>query len=343
MAEKELKLPKGFKAQSAGEGDIKNVLILKNKVSRHYQGVEDYSLAKLRNEWETPGFSPEQSVRLVFSPRGELVGELEVWDLSQPPVHPWLWMDVDPECKEAQTLREYLLSWGEERSCQALEKVDPGVRVSMRISAFHENQEAAELFERKGFDLIRHFFQMRYEMEGRPQDPEWPEGISLRRYDPKKDAEEVYRIDDEVFSDHFGYVEEPFEEGYQRFMHHMTEQKTYDPDLWFLAVEGDEIVGICLCRKWSAEDRNAGYISSLGVRRPWRRRGIALALLRHAFVTFHERGKSKVDLGVDAENLTGAMRLYQEAGMRIHHQYDLYEKEIRPGEEISVTDLNNRS
>jgi ribosomal protein S18 acetylase RimI-like enzyme len=60
-------------------------------------------------------------------------------------------------------------------------------------------------------------------------------------------------------------------------------------------------------------------------------------------VTFYERGKSKVDLGVDAENLTGAMRLYQEAGMRIHHQYDLYEKEIRPGEEISVTDLNNRS
>ncbi len=341
MAEEALRLPDAYHVRAADECDLKDVLTLSNKVSQHYQGVRDITFDRLKNEWETPGFDPQKSIRLVFSPTQDLVGEVEVWDLAQPPVHPWVWMTVDPDCSAAHGVRGFLLDWGEERSRESLPRVDPDIRVSMRVSIYHENRDSAALLEERGFQCIRHFFQMRYKMEDPPPAPEWPEGISLRRYDPERDSEKVYRVDDEVFQDHFGYVEEPFEEGYERFMHHMTDPETYDPDLWFLAVEDDEIVGICICRKWSQEDRDAGHISSLGVRCPWRRRGIALALLRHAFHEFYKRGKSKVDLGVDAENLTGAMRLYRKAGMVVHHQYDLYEKELRPGKEISVTDLGS--
>ena len=77
----------------------------------------------------------------------------------------------------------------------------------------------------------------------------------------------------------------------------------------------------------------------LGVRGPWRKRGIGLALLRHAFGEFYRRGKRKAGLGVDAENLTGALRLYKNAGMHVHQAFNIFEKEIRPGREISVQSL----
>jgi len=62
-------------------------------------------------------------------------------------------------------------------------------------------------------------------------------------------------------------------------------------------------------------------------------------LLRHAFCEYYRRGYEGVSLGVDAENLTGALKLYKKVGMDVHRQFDLYEKELRPGEEISVESL----
>ena len=60
----------------------------------------------------------------------------------------------------------------------------------------------------------------------------------------------------------------------------------------------------------------------------WRRRGVGLALLRHTFREFHLRGDTHVGLGVDAENPTGATRLYERAGMRVINELVLYEKEL---------------
>jgi GNAT superfamily N-acetyltransferase len=78
----------------------------------------------------------------------------------------------------------------------------------------------------------------------------------------------------------------------------------------------------------------------MGVRRPWRRKGIALALLHHSFGECWRRGKKRVMLGVDTDSLTGAVDLYKKAGMYIHHQTDLYELELRPGREFSKTGLD---
>jgi ribosomal protein S18 acetylase RimI-like enzyme len=76
------------------------------------------------------------------------------------------------------------------------------------------------------------------------------------------------------------------------------------------------------------------WVQSLGVRRPWRRQGLALALLHHLFGASYRRGITKVGLGVDTESLTGATRLYEKAGMQIYRQWDTYEKELRPGEDL---------
>ena len=121
----------------------------------------------------------------------------------------------------------------------------------------------------------------------------------------------------------------------------MTGDDSYDPLLWFLAVdENNEILAICLCRRYGAEDKEAGYVSSLGVKRPWRRQGIAQALLLEAFGEYYRCGKNKVDLGVDAESLTGATDLYKKVDMFVLRQYDLYEKVLRPGKDVSVNALD---
>jgi len=181
---------------------------------------------------------------------------------------------------------------------------------------------------------------MRIDMDGPVSDPEWPEGITLKPYDHETDAEAVYLADIEAFRDHFGFIEQPFEDGFRDFMQMMTGYENFDPTLWFIAMDGDEIAGISLCRPNSYDDPDLGFVNTLAVRRPWRKRGLGLALLRHSFNEFYRRGRRKVGLGVDAENLTGALRLYEKAGMHVHRQYNLYEKELRPGKEISVQSLS---
>ena len=109
---------------------------------------------------------------------------------------------------------------------------------------------------------------------------------------------------------------------------------------YWITMDGEEIAGLNYCRPHFHADQELGWVASLGVRRPWRKRGLGLALLRHSFHEFYRRGKRKVGLGVDAENLTGALRLYEKAGMRVHQTHDRYEKEIRPGREFSVQSLS---
>jgi GNAT superfamily N-acetyltransferase len=71
-----------------------------------------------------------------------------------------------------------------------------------------------------------------------------------------------------------------------------------------------------------------GWIRQLGVRRPWRKKGIGLAILHHIFGKFYARGVTRVGLGVDAQSLTGATRLYERAGMHVKNHFARFEKEI---------------
>ena len=97
-----------------------------------------------------------------------------------------------------------------------------------------------------------------------------------------------------------------------------------DPTLWFIAESGGAIAGVSLCKMRD----DVGYVGTLGVRRDFRRNGLGLAMLQHSFLEFYRRGVSTVRLDVDAENLTGATRLYQRAGMREVRRFALYQKEL---------------
>jgi ribosomal protein S18 acetylase RimI-like enzyme len=104
-----------------------------------------------------------------------------------------------------------------------------------------------------------------------------------------------------------------------------NETTDLDPTLWFLATASDEIAGVALCDFHMGN----GKVLWLGVRPAWRRFGVGMVLLKHSFAEFYRRGKTKVELRVDAENLTGAPRLYERAGMHITQRFDIYSKELR--------------
>jgi ribosomal protein S18 acetylase RimI-like enzyme len=96
-----------------------------------------------------------------------------------------------------------------------------------------------------------------------------------------------------------------------------------DTSLWFIAWADDEIAGAVRC---DARKFGGGFVGALGVRRPWRRRGIGEALLRRVFVEYHRRGTNRVSLGVDASNRSGATRLYERLGMSVVSEDLLFEK-----------------
>lgn len=96
----------------------------------------------------------------------------------------------------------------------------------------------------------------------------------------------------------------------------------FDPSLWLLARDGDEVAGFALAFPQAAGDPTLGWIESFGVRRRWRRRGLGSALLHLTFRALLERGLRRVGLGVDAKNETGAVDLYRRAGMRTVRRRD---------------------
>jgi GNAT superfamily N-acetyltransferase len=99
----------------------------------------------------------------------------------------------------------------------------------------------------------------------------------------------------------------------------------FDPSLCYVVQAGEEIVAATLNLTFGDQ----GWIRTLGVRRPWRRSGVGLALLHQSFGEYYRRGVRTVALGVDAGNPTGATRLYEKAGMRPVLQFDFYQKMLR--------------
>ena len=124
----------------------------------------------------------------------------------------------------------------------------------------------------------------------------------------------------EAFEDHLGHSEEPFDAWKARLLGHAD----FDPDLWFLAWDGDAAAGALI----AYDHGDLGWVKGLGVRRPWRRRGLGGAMLTHAFAALAARGRLHVELGVDAEGETQPLRTYERSGMHVTFTYELYAKPL---------------
>jgi mycothiol synthase len=222
------------------------------------------------------------------------------------------WITVHPDVA-ARGLSSWLLARAEE---QARAASSP----SLRLGTLSENAAARRLFAAHGYREVRHYFTMRIDLDSEPEQAVWPDGITVATFRPE-DARAVHAALNEAFAEEWGWHALSFEE----WREHRFEAPHTDVSLWFIAWDGEDVAGVARC-----EDHRdgGGWVGAIGVRGPWRGRGVGRALLLHAFAEFRRRGDPHVGLGVDAENPTGATRLYESVGMKVIKEDVVFEKAL---------------
>ena len=283
-------------------------------------GQPDYTEDELRGDWQ--GHDLEQDAWVAVTLGGEIAGyailsqRAHVRLDGNSYVHP---------AHRGRGLEGRLLDAVEGRARQHIPLAPPGARVTLNHHAASTATATGRLLTGRGYAVVRHEWRMVIGLDEPPPAPAWPEGLAARAFVPGGDDRAVYDAVQDAFQDMWGHVPPSFED-WRAFM---LGREDLDPTLWTLARDGDAIAGVALCYHFS----DMGWVRTLAVRRPWRGRGLGLALLRHTFGEFYRRGQRTVALGVDAESPTGATRLYRRAGMRPTLQFDQYQKELRPGVE----------
>jgi mycothiol synthase len=318
-------IPEGFLVRSPRVDDLETVHELLRVCNIGDYGEPEITLDDLRTEWQAPTFDREADAWIVIAPGGKVVGYADMGQREHARI--FAFVRVLPEYAN-QGIGEHLLSLAEQWAHKQMLQAKPEARVTLNSFVSSRNEEDQRFFARMGMKEVRRSWRMEIEMDEAPLEPEWPEHVTVRTFVRGQDERTVFDTDDEAFQDHWGHLPGNFEE----WKHWTVEREKFDPSLWFLAFEGDEIAGISL----GTYLLDNGWVDTLAVRRPWRRKGLGMALLLHSFGEFYRRGKHKVGLGVDSQNLTGATRLYMRAGMHVAREYIAFEKELRAGVELST-------
>lgn len=278
----------------------------------------------LKIRWEKSGFNLEQDTFVVETLDGRIVG-FDQFDNQYG--HAILEAEgyVHPEFK-GRGIGTSLLRAVERRAYEEMLLAEPDVRISLRSPINHRDQAAHELHRKESYTPLRYYWRMEINLTAPPAPTNFPDGIELRLFVKGEHARAVLDAQNESFRDHWGNHAESYEQWAAR----KFSREEFDPTLWMIAWDGDQIAGFSQNRYRGG----IGWIGTLGVRRPWRKRGLGEALLLHSFGEFYKRGTTTIGLGVDAQNPTGATRLYQKVGMRAVSEFVFYEKELRAGREI---------
>jgi len=313
--------PEGYEIRAASADDAPVIAEIVNEVMVAETGMPWTTTQERRDKLTSPGRDPRLADVLLLERGGSAVGYVQfVADAETPGpvvafvyVRPQLW---------GEGLNAWLMRLAEER-VRTRSELEPA---ALRVARFADNRPAERLFVALGYGLVRTFWMMRIALDG-PQPPaRVPDGIVIRTFEPGRDELPTYTALAEGFAEHWGGPFGSFEEW--RHLLVEGEGSGFDPSLWFLATDGDEVVGAAGCRGRSPRSEDTAEVAELAVRRPWRRRGIALALLHSAFGEFHRRGIPRAELGVDAENATGATHLYERAGMHVALSWEFWEKQL---------------
>ena len=218
--------------------------------------------------------------------------------------------------------------WLEARLRQiAAEHNAPGEKFFQTFVTDAETARLA-LLEQMGYAPVRHGFDMVRDLSQPVAVTPLPEGIEVRPALPEH-YRAVFEADAEAFRDHWGYVQ-PTETNYQGWINgHL-----FQPHRWQVGwdIATNQVAGMVQNFVNETENeqfqRRRGYTEGISVRRPWRKHGLARALLTRSLKLFQEQGFTEAALGVDAENLSGALRLYESVGFRVVRRASVYRKPL---------------
>jgi mycothiol synthase len=201
--------------------------------------------------------------------------------------------------------------------------VDAASSPSARAVVQGEDAILRQVVEEDGWRPVRSSYQMRIELGDDVPEPDWPAGISVRVFEPR-DEQRLHEANELAFAEDWDFRPQTFEQ----WRNDAFGRDNADHSLSWLAEDGDELAGYSLNAWHSSEDPEFGWVASLGVLPEYRRRGLGAALLQQSFREFRRRGATRVGLGVDSENVTGAVRLYERVGMHVHRLNVTYEKAL---------------
>jgi GNAT superfamily N-acetyltransferase len=146
-----------------------------------------------------------------------------------------------------------------------------------------------------------------------------PDGFEVRPVTPDQHVT-IWHANREAFRDHWGGSDESLEQ-----LRRILDDPDTDPSLWLIAWDGDEVAGGVWNAIYPAANEmhgvQRGWLDSVFTRRAWRKRGLASALIGRSLRLLRERGMTSAMLGVDADNPTGALGLYESAGFVVHDRF----------------------
>jgi GNAT superfamily N-acetyltransferase len=292
--------------------DLAAVVQIRREASSADFGVSTLTAEEVRAEWDSGTLVLDTDAWLVCAPEGTPVayGEVEI----EQPVWGSFW--VRP-AHRGTGIEPQLL-----QRIEAQAAVQVGATTLFGRASDH-NEAAQAAYEQAGYTRYLSFQIMQIDLDQPPPAPQWPEGITVRPFFPDQDDQATYAADEESALDK-GYHDPLTFAGWAERMGRYKD--SFDPSLWFLAWDGADLAGVAL--NYISAATTTGWVDHLGVRRPWRKRGVGKALLLHAFGAFYARGIRTVKLSVDSASLTNAPRLYAQVGMEVVQFYHIYRKEL---------------
>jgi mycothiol synthase len=265
---------------------------------------------------------------LIAEIDGQLVGEADGTATIRAgyPVH-MLWGRVHPDWRR-RGIGRALFRWNERRARERV--VDepqlggPSAVIGGFASEFEPGAEA--LFESEGYRAFRYAFTMIHRHLQDAEPIALPEGLEIRPV-TQDQHRRIFDADDEAFHDHFEHRTATEADFVATFT-----QPDLDTSLWKIGWDGDQVAGGIMTTIWKEENEalgvKRGWLESVFTRRPWRRRGIGRALIAATLVELRERGIEEALLGVDAENPTGALALYEGLGFEVKVRTKRYRKPL---------------
>jgi mycothiol synthase len=296
------------------------------------------NLEDIKRDFADPWCVPETDTRVAVAPGGAIIAYCRVLANPEPEdtLCAYLDDDVHPEQREPrahhnQGLEEPLLDWLEARGAARLREIaaahpthTPPV---MRLGCWDTEPGRRARYEQRSFRPVRYFYRMRRDLSQPIPDRPLPAGLTLHTYRPELD-EQMRQTFNESFRDGWTF-DTVTPSDWQQFF---VQRSTFRSDLSFAIMEGEEVVAISVNRFDPVVAKRTGFksgwIGSLGTRRAWRKRGLASALLVASMRAFQAAGLEYAGLGVDAQNPTGALGLYEGLGFAPYARSMVYQKNL---------------
>ena len=321
--------------QPIRESDYAEVVEVINASDRKFVGHNIVTLEELANDLKTFEADPETDTCVVRSAEGKIIAYADFWPGVVPHVRMFGFMRIHPDHK-AEGAGTAITHWMESRASEVLLNAPPDLKVTVGQRAYANQPSAKAFLESCGYTHDRSSFRMTIELDCDIPEPVLPAGFTLVNIQSNEaDLRRALQAQQEAFLDHYGVIEEPFEDYFKRESVHILGDAANDLSASYMALDGDQVAAVCINQTSIAGYTDSAWVGTLSVRRPWRKLGLGLALLRMTFRDMQQRGKSLVGLYVDAQNLTGALRLYEKAGMYVQYESCYYEKVLREGKDLA--------